>query len=97
VLLILFLIIIITFEPKIYPPFQYSPLANIESLKFIKKTYCYDYGVSPDSYASIKQALGSAFIYVDKLISETNKASYFVGHVRIEFNSEPVVSEGKVI
>jgi hypothetical protein len=24
-----------TFEPKIYPPFQYSPLANIESLKFI--------------------------------------------------------------
>ena len=85
-----------TFEPKIYPPFQYSPLANIESLKFIKKTYCYDYGVSPVSYTTIKNRLGSSFIYIDKLISETNKASYFLGHVKIEFNSEPVISEGKI-
>jgi hypothetical protein len=50
--------------------FQYSPLANIESLKFIKKTYCYDYGVSPFSYTSIKNTLeaNGSFAYVEKLI-----------------------------
>jgi hypothetical protein len=33
-----------TFEPRIYPPFQYSPMASIDSIDFIKKSYCADYG-----------------------------------------------------
>jgi hypothetical protein len=47
-----------TFEPKIYPPFQYSPMASIDSLDFVKKSYCASYGTAKKDYydlASVAQ------------------------------------------
>jgi sorbitol-specific phosphotransferase system component IIA len=66
--------------------FQKLQLQYIHSLQFEQRRLI----------EKLKNRLGSSFIYIDKLISETNKASYFLGHVKIEFNSEPVISEGKI-
>jgi hypothetical protein len=62
-----------TFEPKIYPPFQYSPMASIDSLDFVKKSYCADYGTVKKDYNSVKTGIDT----VDRFLIDGGSDTYF--------------------
>jgi hypothetical protein len=51
------IILIIVVPKTILVPFQYSPMASIDSLDFVKKSYCADYGTVKKDYNSVKTGI----------------------------------------
>jgi hypothetical protein len=64
-----------TFEPKIYPPFQYSPMASIDSIDFIKKSYCADYGTVRKFYNDVKTDID----IIDRFLIDGGVDTFFKG------------------
>lgn len=99
-----------TFEPRIYPPFQYSPMASIDSIDFIKKSYCVDYGTARVFYNDVKTDIDiidrflidggeDTFYTVLGIRYPVGKSQnpYFIGYIKIEFNSIVTVNTTSII